>query len=53
MRRDRALALKNYQLNNILPVSGTLASTNESHGDMLVDLAVSERWSGKVIATKG
>jgi GNAT superfamily N-acetyltransferase len=53
MRRDRALALKNYQLLDILPASGALASTNADQGDILVDLAASEGWNGKVIATKG
>lgn len=53
MRRDRASALKNYQLKDILPASGALASANAGQGDMLVDLASSESLNGNVIATKG
>lgn len=51
MKMSVALALNGYQVGDILPADGALTSANAGQGDMLVEIAASESWTGDVIAT--
>lgn len=47
------MPLRDYQLGEILPANGGFSAENPNHGDMLVDVAAGEGFSGEIIATKG